>query len=348
MLAYLHTYALQPKANTLYIPLSNLPRADLQLRPELLPVLRYAGLKPGDLITLSDLPPIARPLKANSTRWLLVDHNSLQRDLGKLYSSRVVGCIDHHDEEGKVPLDCGDEPRIIKKSGSCASLVVEHCRRAWDAEQKRHALDHVGLARLALAPILIDTTNLTAESKTTQADIDAVRYLESWIGTSPETSFTSKDYFEEIQHAKEDIGGLSLPDILRKDYKEWTEGSFELGISCVVQNIHFLVDKAGSKEAFFEGLESFAMERNLSVFSIMTTSNTNNEFQRELLLWADEKGMKFAEKFVQSADETLGLVEFEDALFHLVGNTRWRRCWRQTEVQNSRKQVAPLMRAALR
>lgn len=79
----------------------------------------------GDLISLDDL---REGLKAEDTKWILVDHNALQGELGKVYGGRVRGCIDHHDEEGKVPnkelCEAEGEMRIIEKSGSCASLVI--------------------------------------------------------------------------------------------------------------------------------------------------------------------------------------------------------------------------------
>ncbi|TVY39895.1 Exopolyphosphatase [Lachnellula subtilissima] len=133
LFAYLRTYA--PTSRTFYIPLSNIPRADLSLRPELIPVLRRANLKPSDLLTLSDLPPRSSP-ELKDARWVLVDHNALQGELGKAYGRNVVGCVDHHDEEHKVPVSESngdmDEPRIVEKSGSCVSLVVRYCRSAWD------------------------------------------------------------------------------------------------------------------------------------------------------------------------------------------------------------------------
>ena len=52
LFAYFRTHT---PPHTLHIPLSNLPRADLALRPELNAVLNPAGLKPEDLVTLSDL-----------------------------------------------------------------------------------------------------------------------------------------------------------------------------------------------------------------------------------------------------------------------------------------------------
>lgn len=355
MLAYLNTYASTSKSNVLYIPLSNLPRADLSLRPELVPVLSHAHLKPSDLITLSDLPPLKhRPLQLapERTRWLLVDHNALQGELGSVYGIRLVGCIDHHDEEGKVPQETSDEPRIVKKSGSCSSLVVEFCKEAWDAlsalsKSNEEIAWDTELAYLALAPALIDTSNLTDASKVTQVDTEAVKYLESKISRT-ETNFEPEKYFKELSEAKQNIGDLSLRDILRKDYKQWNEvGSTTFGISSVVKDLQFLIDKAGSQEKFLEVLKGFAEERELSICSIMTTSNPDGKFKRELFVWGvDEEGVKAAKIFEEKCKQKLGLEQWRDGSLDSEDNAQWRRSWKQERVENSRKQVAPLLRAA--
>lgn len=273
--------------------------------------------------------------------------------MGKQYGSRLVGVIDHHDEEGKVPKECGDEPRVVRRSGSCSSLVVDYCREAWDAlskstsdEQKSWDSD---LAYLALAPVLIDTTNLTIESKVTPVDREALRYLGPRIsGASEEKSVIDK-YFEEVSAAKQNIEGLSLTDILRKDYKQWTEtGDVKLGISSVVKDISFLVAKAGGEAKFFEVLKTFADERELSLCSIMTTSHDNGEFRRELFVWGlNATGAKHAKKFEADAKDTLGLQQWKDGSLDLDENELWRRCWWQEKVENSRKQVGPLLRATM-
>ncbi len=362
--AYLRTYSSLSSSNTIHTPLSNLPRADLSLRPELRPVLSLAQFKPNDLITLSDLPPpdqCASTLNPQRTTWILVDHNALQGELGALYGGRVSGVIDHHDDENKVPKDCGEEPRIINKSGSCTSLVVQHCKEAWDALSKKSRTDEIAawdaeLAHLALAPILIDTTNLTSASKTTPADTQAVEYLEAKIRASEDHDgcYNRDEYFRQISEAKTDIGGLSLNDILRKDYKQWTEsGSVNLGISSVVKDLQFLLEKAGGEGVFYESIKKFAAKRKLSIYAVMTTSTTDGKFKRELLVCAlDESGARAAKAFEREAATTLGLRPCEDGKLDVESwgagaEGGWMRSWVQEKIENSRKQVGPLLRKAM-
>ncbi|KAK3076590.1 hypothetical protein LTS18_012610, partial [Coniosporium uncinatum] len=126
--AYIRSSIPTPGAFTpLYVPVTNIPRADIQLRPEFLALLPHANLEPHHLITLSDLPDLSEikaRLPPENTKWILVDHNALQGELGKIYAGRVVGAIDHHDEENMIPEETGVEPRVITKTGSCTSLVT--------------------------------------------------------------------------------------------------------------------------------------------------------------------------------------------------------------------------------
>lgn len=325
------------------------------LRPELKPVLSHAGIKASELITLTDLPhPSKRTalLSPEKTRWLLVDHNSLQGELGQVYGDRVVGCIDHHDEENKVPKDCGSEPRIIEKCGSCASLIVNHCKEAWD--KLTHG-GEVGIydsawARIAVAPILIDTTNLKNKDKVTNHDLAATEILDEILRSSSPDKYDRDAYYTEINDSKKAIDHLTLNEILRKDYKQWTEGQgVNLGISSAVKNINFLLDKVENEESFWKEVHSFAESRKLSICGVMTTSTHNGQFSRELLLVGlDEAGVKAVKIFEEKASEELGLQGWESGrLDSTDGKTLWRRCWVQKSLGMSRKRVGPLLRKSI-
>lgn len=368
---------------SLYIPVTNMPAAGINMRPEFHAVFKYANIEPTHLITLDDLPALSdiqATLKPENTKWILVDHNALQGQLGKIYSSRVQGVIDHHDDEGKVPEDTGAEPRIIEKSGSCTSLITNYIRPSWDmlsasalssgaAHAQGDSLSDddavvkrwdASVAQLGLASILIDTSNLQDASKTTEHDRRAVEYLEAKILVCPQlaTSYDRSAFYTAIDSAKKDIGPLKLQDILQKDYKEWEQDDRQkLGISSVVAPLSFLQSKAGdeassgaSSSAFLKQLQAFAQQRSLALYSIMTTSTSSDgQFQRELLLWAfNEEAVAWANKFKAISTEELGLQDWnEDTdVASAEGDTQWRRVWWQRNVQHSRKRVAPLLRQA--
>lgn len=308
--------------------------------------LRYAGLKPTDLLTLDDLPP----LEPQDTRWLLVDHNSLTGPLAR-FSDRVAGCIDHHADEGHVPSDCGPEPRVIETCGSCVSLIATHCREAWDAlsaegVSSKDALDaDRGMALMALSAIFSDTVNLTASDKVTPKDVSAVEYLEAKLRG---TEYDRTAFCDEIAAVRLDLSALSLRDIFRKDYKEWTEDGAKLGTCSVVQGFGYLLDKAGSADVLVEELGKWAEEKGLDLVSVMTLSTQNGGYERELLLWArNERVVRIAKRFEEVCGGELGLKELKGGILDLQGETQWRRAWKQGSVKQSRKQIAPLIRKAM-
>ncbi|QDS68717.1 hypothetical protein FKW77_003970 [Venturia effusa] len=368
-----------------YVPITNIPAADVSLRPEFLALLPHANLEREHIITLDDLPQAAdTALKPDHTRWILVDHNALQGVLGQKYAARVAGTIDHHDDEKMIPLNTGSEPRVIAKAGSCSSLVTNYCREAWDAlsssaqspiaanartdsdnfvsDASYASLWDAQVAKLALAAVLIDTTNLKAEDKVTEHDVEAVKILETKIASSPQAAkdYNRDKFFKEISDAKKDIAPLKLYDILRKDYKQWTEGSLKLGVSSVVKPIDFLIkkakDEAGDSEsdtqAFVSSIEKFATDRKLDILALMTTFGRDQDgFQRELLVWAlNPASTSTAERFEKQSTAELDLLQWHGSVEDLdyEGKEGWRKIWRQGAVQHSRKRVAPLLREAMR
>ncbi|KAI0111395.1 DHH phosphoesterase [Daldinia grandis] len=364
-LAYLRTHS---PPHTLHIPLCHLPRDDLSLRPEFTAVLKYAAVTPGDVLTLTELPGGDDGLKPEDTRWLLVDHNVMTGPLGQTYGGRVVGCIDHHDDEGRVPADA--EPRVIEKCGSCMSLVVEKCGEAWEALAKQDggsnkeeaAQINAQLAYLALAPILIDTTNLGNKDKTTAHDERAVAIAEARLRAGSESSGSSGSgsgsgydrnaFFAEVTALKEDVSYMSFRDIFRKDYKEWDEGSLKLGTSSVPQAFAFLVRKAGGEEALARELEKWCEEKSVDIMAVLTTAKDDGVFRRELLLWArgGPEVVHAAKAFAEEdGKDKLGLGTWGDGKLDLEdGEGGWRRCWTQARVKYSRKQIAPMLREALK
>ncbi|TDZ15625.1 putative exopolyphosphatase [Colletotrichum orbiculare MAFF 240422] len=339
--AYLRTHT---PPHTLHIPVSNLPRDDLKLRPEMTAALGNANLTPSDLLTLDDLPS---ELPAHDTRWLLVDHNALTGDLGKKYSSRVVGCVDHHADEHKVPADTGAEPRVVEKCGSCASLVVEHLRSAFPTTGD----DAAHLAKLALAPILIDTTDLQSKDKTTPKDASAAAFLEPLAGAD----FDRTIFYEALCAVKEDISALGFRDIFRKDYKQWDDqGSAPepavMGVSAVVQNLGYLVAKAdGDEQRLLQEFKSWAEEKRLDIASIMTTAHPDGNFERDLLVWAFNKNaVQACKNFYKEYKDELGLEAWRGGALDQVGEGVWRMAWSQKNLSHSRKQVAPMLRDAIK
>ncbi|KAI7974695.1 hypothetical protein EIK77_003843 [Talaromyces pinophilus] len=317
--------------------------------------------------------------------------------LSDLVTFTVNGCIDHRPDEGFVPplerLPQGNPRVIISGPGSCTSLIVREIRERglWpsstssmtEGQGQQQLNDGAGeegkweaqLAKLALASILIDTTNLTAEGKVTDVDRDAVSFLTERISSFSAGGAVEWDrtaYFEQIQYAKaHSLDWLTVDEILGRDYKDWTESSPSsgekrvVGIASVVRPLKWIVDKARNKDddstniggdelkLFLDKLMKFALERRLDVVSVMTAFGSEDgdgegQFSRELLVW----GLKDAyndtlANFAETSKEQLGLQKWND--FPIEGSHEYTGglyIWQQGNVSQSRKQVAPLLRQA--
>lgn len=348
-LVYGYIQSNTPEARTkerYFIPITNIPSSELRLRPELKALLSHAQLKPSDLVTLDDLgSSLHEKLPPEQTEWTLVDHNVLQGDLGRHYGNRVNGVIDHHADDGKVPREA--EPRMIEKTGSCCSHVVQCCKSDWDDMSKTQSEVDAQLAKLALAAILIDTVNFKATDKVTEHDRNAVQYLESKITASDATksNYDRGAFFQEINDAKSNLDDLSLVEILRKDYKEWSEGNLALGISSCVRSISYLEAKS---DDLLHDIVEFARGRGVELFAVMTAHNDNGQFERQLLVISLEDGepVKVAERFSESNTDTLQLEQSIQKLDD--SKVAWARLWQQKKLAASRKQVAPMIREAMK
>ncbi|KAK4671916.1 Exopolyphosphatase [Podospora pseudoanserina] len=352
--AYFRTHA-PSSQSVLHIPLSNLPRADLALRAELNAIFppSFNSVTPDDLITLSDLPSPS-DLPPSATKWYLVDHNVLTGDLTKRgYDKFVVGCVDHHDDEGIIPSHA--QPRVFAKCGSCMSLVLSQCQPIWDQLQSHQEIDEE-LARVAMAPILIDTVKLTSKDKTTDWDVNAAAYAEEKlvatlsVARSNRQRYDREKYFDHLSELKDSILHLSYRDILRKDYKKWTDGSLNLGVSTIVQGFETCLAEVGDKQTFLAALKDWAKEQQLDIAAVMTVSKPGGVFTRELLVWGlgGQDAVKVARRFAEKNGGSLGLEKWNNGELDGEEGGEWRACWRQMDVGSSRKQVAPMLREVMK
>lgn len=317
---------------------------------------------------------------------VLVDWNSLpsraadgQQGKGSLdglpnVDFRVIGCVDHHANEGFCAPEIS--PLLITTSGSCASLLVQAlgsigawpgCQEGDDALSTTR--EEAQVAQLALAPILIDTANLTAEDKVTPHDTSAHDILLRKINQAGvQASAKHDDFYTQILETKQNsLDLLTVEEVLDRDYKQWTETSsshpskpLNIGFCSMVKSISWIVEKAGGPQAFLDKLCTFAAQRELGIVVVMTafTSKTSDKFCRELLVCALDDGLATdaLKSFVSQAASQLGLEEWSArddderdilTIKRTLDNEPSRRIWLQTDVTKSRKQVAPLIRGAV-
>ncbi|KAK6523825.1 Exopolyphosphatase [Arthrobotrys megalospora] len=320
------------------IPLLSIPRSEVGLRPEHAHLTSHLSFALSDMPTLSDLPEHIQPKGTSIT---LVDHNVLQPPLAPHFSPSVTSLIDHHVDENMYP---NAAPRTIRPVGSCASLIANHFRTHYATHWNNLPESiHSEIARLALAPILIDTANMKAESKVTPIDIVQVTELLERAGEG----FDRNMFYDGLQAAKGDISGLSIDGLLRKDYKQWKEkNGVVLGVSAITRSLSWVVKQAGGIDNFSAELEKYAKDRGLDISIVMTTDNSSG-FRRDLLIWgANDKTKSFAQSFEDSANDKFKLEQWpneEDELAESI-TIEGMKAWTQASLDLSRKQVAPVLR----
>ncbi|OOQ85603.1 putative exopolyphosphatase [Penicillium brasilianum] len=348
------------------------------------------------LVTVADF---ARSLKELHTTKkieadaVMVDWNAMQHRVeGKPgYGSvsgleevtfRTVGCIDHHADEHFVPGSedlPSEQPLIIQPGpGSCSSLITSELQKRglWTASQDASSTAQIAqVAKLALAPILIDTSNLTAKGKVKDVDIQSLEFLRELVcGATSESAveWNMDSFYERIQDAKKNsLNLLTLEEILDRDFKDWTETArssgqtVKLGFCSSVKPIRWIIEKAGGSQEFMDTVRRFAqMEGKKLDMVVVMTSFTSAEEQhtRELFICAtQESGLTVdgIKKFIEESS-SLGLVEWTsldgesvdlvdaDIRASLNGTSEvWRHLWVQTNATASRKQVAPMLRDAV-
>lgn len=330
---------------------------------------------------------------------ILVDHNApsmpslTPEHVSKQFS--VTGCIDHHIDEDYVSHASHIRPRVIQTGiGSCATLVVKYLREAglWP-DITKHSLDKTTnkyidpttssdldaddisalrqLSTLALAPILIDTSNLhAAGEKCSPLDHEVVGFLESQISSAPTiaddvaTQFSRNDFYDELSTAKTNsLNLLSMSEIFERDYKQWSDDAV-IGISTIVKPLSWLVANPckGKESTFVSEMISFSTspDKKLEIF-VFSTHGVQNKAKELAAVAFNKDGVKAIEAFEKKAKSELGLEEWDgdsenhsdselrkQMLQEFNGRGRLWKLWWMTDFTKTRKQIAPLMRDAVK
>lgn len=320
-------------------PLFPIPSADLALRPEIAHLLRLNKIPTSHVTFLDDLP------KTNSDiGWVLVDHNAETPATASISPNRsIIAIIDHH-EDSKKHLDA--KPRLIAPTGSCTSLLTDWFSKEFKKDGNEAEIQ---LARLGLGAIAIDTTGM--RKRTTEYDERAVEVLTEVLDAAGE-KINLGEYADMLQQKKSDVGDMSLRDLLRKDYKEWTvagpSGSVKVGISSLPVKLSSILTRFSDSD-LDNAVSSWASERSIDLAIIMTSFVEDSKFQRELVIWAPEDAPSPAKAFLKSLDEMEEAkhLQLEEGVDELE-STDGRRAFVQRNVDASRKQVAPTVVAGLK
>lgn len=316
MFAY-HLATRNENDGTAFVPVINIPRGDYKLRTEAAFLFQEAGIDP-ELLLFAEDADLAKLHSAGRLRMILVDHN---RPAGghSAFQDTVEGVVDHHADEG---LFTDASIRVLEPVGSTATLVARAILK-----ENANALEE-GSALLLLGTILLDTVNLDPEAgRVTPEDEVIAKKLLALTGAD------QQELFDALQREKFNVSALDSSDLLRKDYKEWTMGKLQVGVSSVLLSIedwlHKDADLSGS-------LAAFAQSRGLDLLLAMN-AYTDPEFTRELVVYCPDPSIRNkVVPFLESADLGLspiasGTVDEATALYS------------QANKGISRKKLQPLL-----
>ena len=253
------------------LPLINIPRADLALRPEAVRLFREAGLD-AEALPFLDGFDADTAHAAGRLRLVLVDHNRLAAAQAP-WADAVEEILDHHADEGLYP----GARRLIAPVGSCATLVAERLFAS-----PPHPADQA-LGRLLLGAILLDTADLdpAARQVTARDEAAARRLLET-------TGEDRRALFERLRAERSNVSALGSRDLLRRDYKEYPAGGLRYGISSVTLPLR---EWAGKDPGLQGALRAWAGERGLDLLLVMSAC-AQPEFRRELAVYSRDRALR--------------------------------------------------------
>ncbi|GAA5968872.1 hypothetical protein JCM21900_000197 [Sporobolomyces salmonicolor] len=203
----------------------------LDLRPENQLSLTYARMSTGhrDLLTIDELPINPTDMWHRIKGIALVDHN-VPRAVWK--DATIVAILDHHDDQGLANGTAN--PRIIRPSGSCSSLVTKFLfDNVPGADKEKNEPSHsdsqvsptmhgpipTELIELLLRTIAIDTNGLRGKSS---QPID----MESALRLFPRSSWKRRELKEvmkvldkDLSASRKALDSLDLRSLLRRDWK---------------------------------------------------------------------------------------------------------------------------------
>lgn len=301
------SYLEYKKSGKWVFPLINIPRADLNLRRDVCWLLEKSLIDADDLLFVEDLKAIETPVE-----FILVDHNVPQGYVKEYISangSKIYGIIDHHVDEGKYP---DANPRIVESCGSCSSLVNIYykdtiAKTTFDAPE----------LMLLTSGVCADTSGLKFRVEPKDVESMALFGLDS-LGLVELT--------KNLHEAKDNIEGLSMMELLKKDYKEFDTKRGKLGISSITATFDYCktqFQEKGVTDAIAERIK----ERGIFELVVMAThTNNKGEFCRDI---------GFSHMASTEGLEELKLTPFDDfngfKMYH------------QGNLGASRKKVAPLL-----
>ncbi|KAJ2081947.1 Exopolyphosphatase [Coemansia sp. RSA 988] len=366
------------------IPVINTNRSDMALRPEcgllLSATLAAEGGRLEDLTFIDDFDLLAVVQQYAASQghgqldvWL-TDHNAPASRQASL-EPFVRGIVDHHTDEGRCPEAWW---RQIEPVGSCTTLVAEKLRNLATTASTNELIG-APLAKMLLAPILLDTSNLKpAAGRTTDKDIEHVSWLIpqvqwTWPSTSTvhsqsEESDTEQlsslnvhstdELYRTLDKLKGNVSHLSSYDLLRKDYKQWEVEDaggrqWTVGISSISYRLRKWLKRDG-RANIEDAVARWIEQQNLDLALVMThgkakeTKGGPKIYGRDLtVVFSSTSTTPESRRLVLAgllASDALGLCSYFDSDAATDALVHF---YSQTRTTSSRKQVFPAIKSVI-
>ncbi len=149
-------------------------------------------------------------------KFVLVDHNETTQRHPKIQNDQIIEVLDHH----KVNVNFGSPIRFdVRPVGSTCSII-------FDIFQSEKITPSHEIAGIILSAKLSDTLSLKSAT-TTRKDVDIANYISDEYGLElPRLTF-------EVFKAKSDLSGMSMHEVIKKDYKVFEFSGKKVFISTV-------------------------------------------------------------------------------------------------------------------
>lgn len=308
-----HCVALSDKTKEqrVFVPMINIPRTDLRLRPEVIRAFEIAFredaaemLQASDLfarIPFRDEVMLDVLAERNDLHIILTDHNRLA-PFQSAFGDKVSGIYDHHADEGMYKKSYD---RVIDSVGSCCTLAA----RLW-MEEPDLMVTYMPreLSLLLLEAIIVDTASLSS-SVTTETDKSAAKFLYQRLGRDRSRD-ARKEYYkalaDEMSSAKKLLRQLKSDELLRRDCKEIEVESVKIAISTISWSIDgsdgwIARDDRGagleeSAKKIAGEIVRFARKRTLDMVLLLLRKGKGDLYERQIVVCCREKISKLQQQ----------------------------------------------------
>lgn len=314
---------------TVYVPIINIPKEDLTMRRDVTYALGKMDINEDVLFFREDLKNFKQQFE--SVYAVIVDHNELPKP-SKEFITDVVGIVDHHADK-KLYLEA--QPRLLTVTGSCSSLVTNYWSAQLDKDTYNEALKEC--APLLISAGLLDTANM--KFKVENPDVEAFkRYADLDIPYFVQFDTTFKD----LRAAKDNIDGLTVKQLIRKDYKEYDfknekEKKLNIGVTSIVEPVESLYRRFETKENFLDSCYSYQKEYKLDCLIILTSWNDKEKgrFRRELAIFPEKDHFEqIKDTCTKSVNLKLEVLDEQEPKYVV---------YEQFDLGSSRKRIMPYM-----